>query len=57
MANITQLEKTLPTAPLKIAVLDSCKELGQKVTYKNDVVGFMPIVPNSEHQSSVLFHT
>ncbi len=31
MANITQLEKTLPTAPLKIAVLDSCKELGQKV--------------------------
>ena len=31
MANISQLEKTLPTAPLKIAVLDSCKELGQKV--------------------------
>ncbi len=31
MENITQLEKTLPTAPLKIAVLDSCKELGQKV--------------------------
>ncbi len=31
MSNITQLEKTLPTAPLKIAVLDSCKELGQKV--------------------------
>lgn len=24
----------------------SRKELGQKVTYKNDVVGFMPIVPN-----------
>ena len=31
MANITLLEKTLPTAPLKIAALDSCKELGQKV--------------------------
>ena len=31
MADISQLEKTLPTAPLKIAVLDSCKELGQKV--------------------------
>ena len=31
MSNITQLEKTLPTAPLKIAALDSCKELGQKV--------------------------
>ena len=30
MANITLLEKTLPTAPLKIAALDSCKELGQK---------------------------
>lgn len=31
MSNITQLEKTLPTAPLKIIALDSCKELGQKV--------------------------
>ena len=31
MANITLLEKTLPIAPLKIAALDSCKELGQKV--------------------------
>ena len=31
MANISQLEKTLPTAPLKIAVLESCKELGSKV--------------------------
>ena len=31
MSNIKQLEKTLPTAPLKIAALDSCKELGQKV--------------------------
>ncbi len=31
MSNISQLEKTLPTAPLKIAVLESCKELGDKV--------------------------
>ena len=31
MSNISQLEKTLPTAPLKIVALDSCKELGQKV--------------------------
>ena len=31
MANIKLLEKTLPTAPLKIVALDSCKELGQKV--------------------------
>ena len=31
MSEISQLEKTLPTAPLKIAVLESCKELGQKV--------------------------
>ena len=31
MSNITQLEKTIPTAPLKIIALDSCKELGQKV--------------------------
>ena len=31
MANLTLLEKTLPTAPLKIAALDSCKELGQRV--------------------------
>ena len=31
MSNITQLEKTLPTAPLKIVALESCKELGKKV--------------------------
>lgn len=31
MSSITQLEKTLPTAPLKIVALESCKELGQKV--------------------------
>ncbi len=31
METITQLEKTLPSAPLKIIALDSCKELGRKV--------------------------
>ncbi len=31
MSNITYLEKTVPTAPLKIAALESCSELGQKV--------------------------
>ena len=31
MSNITQMEKALPVAPLKIAALDSCKELGQRV--------------------------
>ena len=38
MPNIELLEQALPVAPLKIAALDSCKELGQKV---NDyIVGF-----------------
>lgn len=31
MSNIEQMEKTLPVAPLKLAVMESCKELGQKV--------------------------
>ncbi|MGF0032965.1 ribose-phosphate pyrophosphokinase [Bariatricus sp. SGI.154] len=31
MTNIKLMETALPRAPLKIAVLDSCKELGQKV--------------------------
>ena len=31
MTNIELLEKTLPVAPLKIAALESCQELGQKV--------------------------
>ena len=31
MTNIELLEKTLPVAPLKIAALESCRELGQKV--------------------------
>ena len=31
MPNIELMEKKLPVAPLKLAVMDSCKELGQKV--------------------------
>lgn len=31
MSNIELLEKTLPVAPLKIAAMESCKELGRKV--------------------------
>lgn len=31
MSNIELLEKTLPVAPLKIAALESCKDLAQKV--------------------------
>ena len=31
MTNLTLLEKSLPIAPLKIAALDSCKDLGQKI--------------------------
>ena len=31
MANIELLEKTLPVSPLKLAALESCKELAQKV--------------------------
>ena len=31
MPNIEQMEKIFPVAPLKLAVMESCKELGQKV--------------------------
>ncbi len=31
MPNIELLEKNLPVAPLKLAALESCRELGQKV--------------------------
>ncbi len=30
MANIELLEKTLPVAPLKLAAMESCKELADK---------------------------
>ena len=38
MSNIELMEKALPVAPLKIAALDSCIELGQKVN--NYIVQF-----------------
>ena len=31
MLNLKELEKTLPVAPLKIAALDSCKDLAKKI--------------------------
>ena len=31
MSNIELLERTLPVAPLKIAAMESCRGLGQKV--------------------------
>ena len=31
MTNIELMEKALPTAPLKIAALESCKDLAEKV--------------------------
>ena len=41
MANIELLEKTLPIAPLKLAALESCKDLAHKV---NDyIVSFLKI--------------
>ena len=47
MSSITHLEKTLPTAPLKIVALDSCKELGQKVndyivSFRKEAVSLYP---------------
>lgn len=52
MSNITLLEKTVPIAPLKIAALDSCKELGQKV---NDyIVSFRQQAAENEIASAEL---
>lgn len=52
MSNITLLEKTVPTAPLKIAALDSCKELGQRV---NDyIVSFRQQAAEKEIASAEL---
>ena len=54
MANITFLEKSLPTAPLKIAALASCTELGQKV---NDyIVSFRKDAMKDNEEASVLGH-
>ena len=38
MSNIELLEKTLPSAPLKIVAMESCRELGQKV---NDYIVYV----------------
>ena len=38
MTNIKYLEQSLPVAPLKIAALESCKGLGEKVN--NHIVNF-----------------
>ena len=51
MANIELLEKTLPVAPLKLAALESCKELAQKV---NDyIVSFRENTINEVSESSL----
>lgn len=52
MSNIELLEKTIPVAPLKIAALDSCKELGQKV---NDYIVRFRQSCISEFPDSALF--
>ena len=54
MSNITQLEKTLPTAPLKIVALDSCKELGKKVndyivSFRKEAVSEYPELSEIAH--------
>ena len=52
MTNFELLEKNSPVAPLKIAALDSCKELGQKVN--DHIVTFRKNVPK-EAISAPLF--
>jgi len=54
MSNISQLEKTLPTAPLKIIALDSCKELGKKVndyivSFRKEAVSEYPELSEIAH--------
>ena len=49
MANIELLEKTLPVAPLKLAALESCKELAQKVN--NYIVSFREYTFNEVTES------
>ena len=56
MSNITLLEKTLPTAPLKIAALDSCKELGQKVndyivSFRQEAISEFPEMASTANYS------
>lgn len=52
MPNINVIENTLPVAPLRIAALDSCHDLAEKV---NDyIVGFRKTV-NKEYLNSPIF--
>ena len=51
MSNIELIEKTLPVAPLKIAAMESCIELGQKV---NDyIVSFRQNTINEVTESPI----
>lgn len=49
MTNIELMEKALPTAPLKIAALESCKDLAEKVDQyivsfrKNSLLDFLDL--------------
>lgn len=52
MSNIEQMEKKLPAAPLKLAVMESCKELGQKV---NDYIVSFRQNSLSELENSPLY--
>ena len=52
MPNIELMEKKLPVAPLKLAVMDSCKELGQKV---NDYIVSFRQNSLNDIESSPLF--
>lgn len=54
MPNINVNEEALPVAPLKIAALDSCAELGKKV---NDyIVQFRKDTPKGALESPLLYH-
>ena len=54
MSNIKKMEATIPVAPLKIAALDSCKELGEKV---NDyIVEFRQHTPAESLNSPLFFN-
>ncbi|MDO4473446.1 MAG: ribose-phosphate pyrophosphokinase [Eubacteriales bacterium] len=46
MANLELLEQALPIAPLKIAALESCSELGKKVN--DHIVNFRKLTPKSD---------
>ena len=57
MTNIELMEKALPTAPLKIAALESCKDLAEKVDQY--IVSFrknsrLPLLLNF---SEIIFHS